>query len=426
VVRRVAHAGRRPSCRPLVLSGAPRRRRVALVAGPDPGHALPVLGVGAALVARGHEVRLWTGLGHEHTAARGGIDVEQLPLLAPSPEDADIGHRLWTRAGQMAVPLAERLRAFAADLVLVDTLTRAGAFAAELLGLPWIELIPHHLDDPDPAIPPVGLGRPLARTPWRAADDRRIVRLQRRSYAVGAQQAAGVAAAIGLSDVGRPVVRLIGTLPALERLRARWPPDAHVVGPLAIDPDLPALVPPEGDAPLVVVSDSTATGVDRSLGEVARRALQGLDLRLVVTSGRLPPERRHDVVVGPGPHVPLLAGARLAVGFGGAGFIGKAVTAGVPLVVVPLQGDQREGAARLLDVGAARALPVRRLTPRRLRWAVVRALADHRLQAAAAARAREAARLGPSVAADLVEEVLDGRVPVATGPADHLRTGTRA
>jgi UDP:flavonoid glycosyltransferase YjiC (YdhE family) len=381
-----------------------------------------VLGVGAALVDLGHEARLWTGLGHDRTAARRGIGVEQLPLLAPSPDDADIGHRLWVRAGQMAVPLAEQLRAFAPDLVLLDTLTRAGAFAAELLGLPWIELIPHHLDDPDPAIPPVGLGRPLARTPWRRADDRRIVRLQRRSYALGARQAAGVAAAIGLADVGRPVLRLVGTLPALERPRSRWPADAHVVGPLAVDPDLPELVPPEGDAPLVVVSDSTATGVERSLGEVALQALRGLDLRLVVTSGQLPPQRCRDVVVGPGPHRPLLAAARLAVGFGGAGFSSKAVAAGVPLVVVPLQGDQREGAARLVDVGAARVLPLRHLSPRRLRWTVVRALADRQAGAAAATLAREAAHLGPPVAARLVVRVLDGHVPTATGPRDHLRS----
>jgi MGT family glycosyltransferase len=426
LVRRAARPGRRRLRRPRVLNPGPPRHRIALVAGPDPGHALPALGVGAALVTRGHEVRLWTGLGHERTAARAGIAVEQLPLLAPSPDDEDIGHRLWTRAGEMAVPLAVRLRAFAPDLVLIDTLTRAGAFAAELLGLPWVELIPHHLDDPDPSLPPVGLGRPLARTPWRRADDRRIVRLQQRSYALGARQAAGVATAIGLADVGRPVVRLIGTLPTLERARSRWPADAHVVGPVAIDPDLPALAPPDGDAPLVVVSDSTATGVDRSLGEVALRALRGLDLRLVVTSGRLPAERRHDVVVGPGPHVPLLAAARLAVGFGGAGFTSKAVAAGVPLVVVPLQGDQREGAARLADVGAARVLPVRRLTARRLRWAVVRALADRRALQATAALAREAAELGPRVAAEVVEQVLDGRVPVAGGPRDHLRRSAPA
>jgi UDP:flavonoid glycosyltransferase YjiC (YdhE family) len=381
---------------------------------------LPILGVGAELVGRGHDARLWTGLGHDRTAARAGIAIEQLPLLAPSPQDADIGHRLWTRAGEMAVPLAAQLRAFGPDVVLVDTLTRAGAFAAELLDLPWIELIPHHLDDPDPAIPPVGLGRSLARTPWRRADDRRIVRLQRRSYALGARQGAEVAASLGLEAVGRPVVRLIGTLPALERPRARWPTDAHVVGSVAVDPDLPVLPPPDGDAPLVVVSDSTATGVDRSIGAVALRALRGLDLRVVVTSGQLPPQRRRDVVVGRGPHVPLLAAARLAVGFGGAGFTSKAVAAGVPLVVVPLQGDQREGAARLRDVGAATVLPLRRLTPRQLRWAVVRALVDRRAQAAVALLADEAAHLGPRVAADVVEQVLGGQRPAASGPDEHL------
>jgi UDP:flavonoid glycosyltransferase YjiC (YdhE family) len=379
-----------------------------------------VLGVGAALVARGHQAQLWTGLGHEETAARAGIEVAQLPLLAPSPQDADIGHRLWTRAGEMAVPLAAQLRAYAPDLVLVDTLTRAGAFAAELLRLPWIELIPHHLDDPDPAIPPVGLGRSPARTRLRRADDRRIVRLQQRSYALGARQAAAVATAIGLADVGRPVLRLIGTLPALERPRSGWPADAHVVGPTAVDPVAPALTPPDGDAPLIVVSDSTATGVERSLGEVALRALAGLDLRLVVTSSHLPPARDHAVVIGRGPHAPLLADARLAVGFGGAGFSLKAVAAGVPLVLVPLQGDQREGAARLVDVGAARVLSLRRLTPRRLRWAVVRALHDPGARAAAGLLSREAALLGPEIAATLVEQALEGRVPVATGPRDHL------
>jgi UDP:flavonoid glycosyltransferase YjiC (YdhE family) len=371
-------------------------------------------------------VRLWTGLGHDATAAAHGLSVEQLPLLAPTEHDADIGHRLWTRAGEMAVPLAERLRRWDPVLVVVDTLTRAGAFAAELLGLPWVELVPHHLDDPDPQLPPIGLGRRPARTPWRRADDRRLVRLQQRSYALGAAQAAAVAAELGLAHVGRPVLRLIATLPALERARVSWPADAHVVGPLAIDPALPALRPPEGDLPLVVVSDSTATGVERSLGRVALRALAGLDLRVVVTSSQLPARRTPHVVVGRGPHRPLLADAAVAVTFGGAGFTSKAVAAGVPLVVVPLQGDQREGAARLVDAGVGRLLPLRRLTPRRLRWAVVRQLADGDARAAAAGLAVQAAGLGPDLAAALIERVLAGERPRASGPADHAGQPARS
>lgn len=341
-------------------------------------------------------------------------------MLAPTPRDADIGHRLWTRAGEMAVPLADRLRRWAPALVVVDTLTRAGAFAAELLALPWVELVPHHLDDPDPGLPPIGLGRRVPRTPWRRADDRRLVRLQQRSYARGAAQAAAVAAELGLPGVGRPVLRLVATVPALERPRACWPADAHVVGPLAVDPVLPELAPPDGDLPLVVVSDSTASGVDRSLGQVALRALTGLDVRVVVTSAQLPARRSPLVVVGRGPHRPLLADASLAVTFGGAGFTSKAVAAGVPLVVVPLQGDQREGAARLVDAGVGRTVALRRLTPRRLRWAVVRQLADADARRAAARLAVQAGRLGPGTAVALLERVLAGERPRADGPADHL------
>jgi UDP:flavonoid glycosyltransferase YjiC (YdhE family) len=49
----------------------------------------------------------------------------------------------------------------------------------------------------------------------------------------------------------------------------------------------------------------------------------------------------------------LLAEAALAVGPGGGGFVAKAAAAGVPMVVVPGHGDQREAAARLREAGVA-------------------------------------------------------------------------
>jgi UDP:flavonoid glycosyltransferase YjiC (YdhE family) len=394
--------------------------RIAVVAGPDAGHALPALGVAAALRERGHAVRFFTGEGHDLTADAVGLRAERLPLLGPTEEDDDLGHRLWKRAAAMAVPLAAMLRGWGPDLVVADTLTRCGAFAAQLLEIPWVELIPHHLDDPADDLPPVGLGRRPARSALRRADDRRIVALQRRSLALGAAQGAAAASGIGLSAVRPAVLRLIGTLPGLERPRKQWPADAHVVGPLALDPELPPLQVPPGDLPLVVVTDSTATDVDRQLGAVALRALTRMDLRLVVTSSALPPSRGDGVTVGRGPHAPLLAEAALAVGFGGAGFVSKAAAAGVPMVVIPLQGDQREGAARLRDAGVGRVLPLRSLGPARLRWSVVRQLADPDAPLAARRLADEAAFLGPALAARLVEDALAGTLPAATGPRGHL------
>jgi UDP:flavonoid glycosyltransferase YjiC (YdhE family) len=396
--------------------------RVAVVTGPDAGHALPALGVAGALHRHGHEVRVLTGSGHDGTAAALGLRAERLPLLAATDDGGDdLGHRIWTRAGEMAPPLADLLRPWSPDVVVVDTLTRVGAFAAQLLRCPWIELVGHHLDDPAPDLPPVGSGRRPARTPWRRADDRRIYRLQQRSRRIGDRQAVAAAALIGLAVVEPPVLRLIGTLPGLERQRRDWPGDAHVVGALAVDPAWPRLEPPPGEAPLVLVTDSTATGVDTSLGELALRALRHLDIRIVVTSTRIPPRAEHRVVVGRGPHVPLLAEAAVAVGFGGGGFVSKAAAAGVPLVVVPLQGDQREAAARIRDSGAGRVVPLRRTMARRLRWAVVRQLEDDDARTAAGRLARQAAALGPDLAARLVEQVARGERPRASGPDHHLR-----
>lgn len=382
--------------------------RIAVVAGPDPGHALPALGIARMLAAGGHRIRVLSGDGHDDTAAAHGLRLDRLPLLAPTPRDRDLGYRLWGRAAAMAPPVAEMLAPWRPDLVVADVLTRAGQFAAGLLGVPWVELTPHHLDEPDEALPPVGLGRRPASHLLRHLDDRRILTAQRRSIARGAVQAMEAARSIGLPGAAAPACRLVASLPALEYPRSRWPADVHLIGPVALDPALPSVEPPDGDGPLVVVTDSTASGVSTSLGAMALAAFRHLPLRLVVTSTTLPARRRPGLVVGPAPHLPLLDHASLAIGSGGAGFAGKAVRAGVPQVLVPVQGDQFEGAARLAWQGAGRVVRGR-LTPRRLRWAAVTHLADRSAARAACRLAREAAALDSGAVLAAVGSVLADR-----------------
>lgn len=387
---------------------------IAAIVGPDPGHALPVVGVAAALRRRGHAVTVWTGRRHRELAAAHDLGWRELPLLAPQPGDEDLGFRLHVRPVGIARAMMPAVAATAPDLLLVDTLTRAGALAAGLLQVPFVEIVPHHLADPAIGLPPVGLGRPMPRTPWRRADDRRLVRAQLASYAEGAALAASSAAQLGLATWPTPALRLLQTLPSLERRRDPWPADTVVAGPLAVDPVQPRLDPPAGDAPLVVVTDSTANLIERSLADTAIAGLRGLDLRVVVTTGRRPPRREHGLVVGTGPHGPLLAEAAVAVSPGGGGFLTKAAAAGVRQVVVPLAGDQREAAARLRDTHAGRVVSPRRCTPRSLRWAVVRALADDRLGAATTRLAAEAVGLGPEFAADRCLAVIGGPSPSPT------------
>lgn len=380
---------------------------VAIVAGPDPGHAFPCIALACALRDRGHRVTVATGTVHRAAVRGEGLEFLELPLLAPTSRDADLGHRLWGRAVEMAPPLAAGLAADPPDLVVADVLTRAGAFAAELLGRPWVELSPHHLMDPAPDVPPVGLGRRPSRSPWRRRDDARIRRLQARSFASGRRQEQAARDRLGLpADGGRPRARLLATLPGLEHPREHWPPDAHLVGAMEWDPPWPALEPPPGEGPLVVATDSTASTLGASLGRLALDGLRDTGVRLVVTSTRGDLVCWPGAVVGRAPHGPLLDRAAVAVGPGGHGFVARALRRGVPLVTVPAIGDQRETAGRIRHAGAGLRVAPPRVTARRLRWAVLRVVHDPRF-AIAARRIGDGARgLGPGYAAGLVEDHL--------------------
>src|SRR5207247_684445 len=93
-----------------------------------------------------------------------------LPLLSVEnsrqgpARDTDVGFRLHGRAAAMAPALAELLAADRPRLVVADTLTVAGGFAAELIGVPWVELLPHPLYLPSVALPPPGSGLAPGRT----------------------------------------------------------------------------------------------------------------------------------------------------------------------------------------------------------------------------------------------------------------------
>jgi UDP:flavonoid glycosyltransferase YjiC (YdhE family) len=390
--------------------------RIALLAGPDPGHLFPVLDVAAALVRTGHEVAVWTGMDRRDVVVGAGVAFEELPLRWPDERHADLAYRLWGLAEELAPETADALCRWRPDLAVVDTVTKSGAFAAELAGVPWVELIPHLLVDPDPAVPPIGLGRRPSSNPLRRADDRRIRRHQAVSLDRGRSQRAAARDRVGLTGEGRPVARLVGTFPSLEYPRSRWPGDTHIVGPLGWDVPAPPLDPPDGDEPLVVVTDSSASTVPEGLG---RRALVGLrhtGVRLaVVTRQELAPWPA-GCVVGWGPHAPLFDAAAVVVTPGGAGTLGKAFTRGVPVVVAPLQGDQFEAAGRVAAVGAGRRLPPWQQSPRWLRTAVLAVVHDGRYRAAARRLQQEAVGLGADHAAALVTALARGDRPVARGP----------
>lgn len=381
--------------------------RIAVAAAPWPGHAFPAAALAVALRERGHEVLVLTGDRWIGALHRDGLDAAPLPSGPPDPRDDDFGFRLHGRGALQAPGIAAVLAQWRAEGVVADTLTAGAGYAAGLRGLPWVELVPHPLQDPSRALPIPGSALPPARgLPGRVRDGA-LRRLAARGIAAGVEQRRAARRSLGLPADGKPQRRLIATLPGLELPRPDWPGDAVLVGPLEWDPAEVDLAPPAGYGPLVFLSSSTVAGA-ADLLDVAVPALAGLGVRLACTrfdaSGPLPGW----AVAGPGRQGSLLAAAAVVLGGAGHGLVAKALSRGRPLVVVPGGGEQRDNAARVRRAGAGLVITPRRLNAERLRLAVGAVLAQPGYRAAAARIAATGAGLGPRYAAKAAERALAG------------------
>jgi UDP:flavonoid glycosyltransferase YjiC (YdhE family) len=374
--------------------------RVAVVAGPDPGHAFPAIALCQKFAAAGDEPTLLTGMEWLDTARAAGVAAVELLGLDPTEadDDTDAGAKLHRRAARMAVLNAPVIDALAPDLVVSDVITACGGLAAELLGRPWVELNPHPLYRPSKGLPPIGSGLAPGRGVRGRARDAVMRALTARSWRQGLRQRAEARAGIGLSvDDPGPLRRLIATLPALEVPRPDWPADAVLVGPLHFEPTAEVLPMPPGDGPVVLVAPSTASTGERGVAEVALEALTPGEVlpagaRVVVSrlsgpDGAVPPW----AVVGLGRQDELLTHTDVVICGGGHGMVAKTLLAGVPMVVVPGGGDQWEIANRVVRQGSAQL--VRPLSAEALATAVREVLAAPGYRAAARSAAATAGQV---------------------------------
>ncbi len=334
-----------------------------MVAGPDPGHSFPAIALSRRFRDAGDQPTLFTGEEWIQAARGAGIEAVALDGLAATDEDLDAGARIHRRAARMAVLNVPALRDLAPDLVVSDVITAGGGMAAELLGIPWIELNPHPLYLPSKGLPPIGSGLAPGTGIRGRLRDAAMRAMTARSVRAGLQQRETARVEIGLParDPG-PLRRLIATLPALEVSRPDWPAEAVVVGPLHFEPTDRILEVPAGSGPVVVVAPSTALIGTEGLAEVALGCLTpGETLpagsRLLVSrldgpDVTVPPW----AAVGLGRQDELLAHADVVICGGGHGMVAKTLLAGVPLVVVPGGGDQWEIANRVMRQGSARLI----------------------------------------------------------------------
>jgi UDP:flavonoid glycosyltransferase YjiC (YdhE family) len=339
--------------------------RVAVVAGPDPGHSFPAIALSQRFLAVGDTPTLLTGTEWLETARAAGVDAVELAGLDPTAEDddRDAGAKIHQRAARMAVLNVPQLRAMELDLVVSDVITACGGMSADLLGIPWIELNPHPLYLPSKGLPPIGSGLAPGTGIAGRLRDSTMRALTARSWRAGIRQRAQVRVGIGLpaTDPG-PLRRLIATLPALEVARPDWPAEAVLVGPLHFEPTEQLLPIPPGSGPVVVVAPSTALTGTQGMAQTALDSLMpgtGLPAGARVVVSRLNgPDLTVPswAVAGLGRQDELLTDADLVICGGGHGMVAKTLLAGVPLVVVPGGGDQWEIANRVARQGSGRLI----------------------------------------------------------------------
>ncbi len=389
--------------------------RIFLGAFGQPGHAFPMLALGARLAARGHQVTFETwSRWREHVEAEGMAFV-----AAPEYPVFPTRERPLKPYEAVGLATAETRRAViecGPDVVVHDILTLAPAMAGELEGVPIATLIPHLHPAVAPGSPPYALGARLPRTSVGRALWRSLERPVQVGLRLGRAELNETRERLGLPPVQRlhggisSQLCVVGTFPQLEYPRV-WPREVHVVGPLMWEPPYHEVAPPPGDGPLVLVAPSTAQDPQHRLLRTALLGLAREPVRVLAATNRKPMRRSVPIPANAElvewiSYSRAMPGCALVISHAGHGTLARALASGCPVLAVPHSGDMGENAARVDWAGVGVRLPWRLLTAATVRLAARRALGDDSL----AARARELAAWassndGASRAAELVEEL---------------------
>jgi MGT family glycosyltransferase len=414
------------------------------------GNAPPQLALTRRLIERGHEVRVLA-----HRAARERVEgtgarfVEfrrALPDMDMSQRESDslrdweahtrIGAALRVRDNLLVGLLldtsrecGELLRAWPADVVVLDWMLSGAAVAAEGAGVPAVALVHCPLPLPIDGAPPLGSGlRPMAGR-LGVMRDRLLNRAARRLFATGLPVLNQARAEQGLQPLENWYAQLLGieaicvmSAPELDfSSQGRLPANVSYVGP-AFEPFTGEWRSPWPEAnrdPLILVSFSTSYMEQSESVQRVLDALGLLQVRVLLTTGpaldtahlRIPANTHAIAFV---PHRLVLPHAALVITHAGWQTVNAALADGVPLLCIPGGRDQPDNAARVVLANAG-VRARKNASPRKLRRVISAALQDPALRQGARAISTALAR---SDGAATIAEQLE-RLPTREG-----RTGS--
>ena len=415
--------------------------RIVVVSAAYLGDVAPFVAPANALVARGHDVSFLAPAGFHPLFAGEQFALDTYPLdFSSAAMHADPAHerlmrhpfrnqarlaRYWMRKGLVSDPDAVRsglLRSLGdADVVVThSTMTTAVMPVADKLKMPVVvgHLFPMLVPTRD-HMPGFGsrsrdLGSFLNRAAWsatafatRLAFHDAEVNKFRVSLGAPVQRASAL---VTWMDAARTVMLVsphyYGDTPP-DWPPIRWGGFSHWPGPAGqtLAPEVEEFIE-AGDRPvLVTLGTSAATGAGEQFAAIGR-GLDGIGLRsllLVADEGNLHALAGRDGVFVFAPISQLLSRCRVAVVSGALGALSAALSAGVPVVVVPQLFDQLWHGGRVEQLGVG--LMAHR--PAAVVKAVARIEADPRFaERARALAARMAGEDGAAALADATEAVL--------------------
>lgn len=355
------------------------------------GHVQPMLLVARDLAARGHAVLVLSDPCNASDAA--ALDTPfrawtTAPFQTGKTRDDDrlkdheadnplaVIQRLLDRvmAGPALAYAADTLAAidaFSPDVVVSQELLLGSMTAAEASGLPLALLAANVWSLPTmPGAPPFGAGMLPAANDEERAMHAMVGQMGRTFFQAGLPDLNAARAALGLPplddlfaqlDIAKAI--LLATSKAFDFAPEPLPAPFVHVGPYLADPAwVEPFAPPPGDAPLVVVSFSSLYQAQEPVLRAIIAALTTLPVRGVVTTGPTVDPAEFEApdnvaVVRSAPHGDLLKNAALFVTHAGHGSTLRPLTAGVPLLCLPMGRDQHDNAARVAYRGAGLTLP---------------------------------------------------------------------
>ncbi len=355
------------------------------------GDVYPLVGLGVALRSRGHRIEVIANSYYQSIIERAGLSFVELGTyedLRPGIDDPNLWHRRKALAvlAQTILPLMRPLYETIArqyipgeTIVVASSLALAARVAQERLGLPLVTV---HLQPTvfrsayeDMEFLPARFSPRWLRAPGKRLLDW-LLDVLLLDPLLG-REINALRAELGLPRVRRVLYRwlhspqlVLGLFPEwFASPQPDWPPQTRLTGFPLYDGHAPHEVPKEVEAflaagtPPIVFTPGSAMKHGQQFFAESVTACQLLGRRgLLLTRFReqvpdnLPEGTCHFDYL---PLSQVLPRSSALVSHGGIGTVSQALVAGIPQLVMPMAFDQFPNAARLVQLGVARSLPVK-------------------------------------------------------------------